>query len=68
VTTSVIWQLNAIIVNFINDVNLDPKFNNNEKHAVKMNHTSGSHHGSYVKFAVGVDGVLTANWEFKKER
>lgn len=28
------------------------------KFVVKLNHTSGSHYGSYVKFATGVDGIL----------
>jgi hypothetical protein len=31
---------------------------------VKLNHTSGSHYGVYVKFAIGVDGILAMIAEF----
>ena len=40
-------------------VSEDPKWSNNNCFVVKVNHTSGSHYGSYVKFADnGVDGIL----------
>lgn len=42
----------------------DSRFTINE-FVVKLNHTSGSYHGNYVKIgAVGVDGILTKIGEF----
>jgi hypothetical protein len=33
---------------------------------VKLNHSSGSHHGNYVKFATGLDGIKDKLMEFTR--
>ena len=54
----------GIVCRFVREMAYDSRFTINE-FVVKLNHTSGSYHGNYVKIgAVGVDGILTKISEF----